>query len=221
MDGVFVTGTDTGVGKTTVAAGLLKLMHGTKKVAYWKPVQTGTIVGDDTETVKELTGLPSECFVEATYRFPEPISPYHAATKWGKKIELDALEKVFITEKRDKFLIVEGAGGIMVPLGEGVLQIELIKRLKLPLLIVAEDRVGTINHTILTLSAARKENIPILGVVLTRSRKNLGNAESIAVFGKVRILAELDNTEDSKSVLAQVGTDSKLREMLSVDHLPD
>jgi dethiobiotin synthase len=221
MDGIFITGTDTGVGKTVVSAGLLKLLHGTRKVVYWKPIQTGTIIGDDTKTVKAYTELPPECFLEPTYKFAEPVSPYHAATKWGKKIELDLLLSKFSDAKKNGlFVIVEGAGGIMVPYGENLMQIDLIKKLGIPILIVAEDRVGTINHTVLTVNAARKENIPILGVVLTKSRKNLGNAESVALFGKVPIIAELDNTEDAKTVVAQVGCDEQLRGLLKVDQLP-
>lgn len=221
MDGVFITGTDTGVGKTIVASGLLKLLVGTKKAAYWKPVQTGTIMGDDTRTVKSLTDLQEEYFLPPTYRFAEPLSPHHAATKWGKKIELDVLFNAFEeARKSGRFLVIEGAGGILVPLGENVLQIDLIKKLKTPLIIVAEDRVGAINHVMLTAKAARDAHIPLLGVVLTRSRKSLGNAESIARFANIPILAELDSSEDSRTLVAQAGANQVLRDILSVDVLP-
>ena len=82
--GVFVIGVDTGVGKTTLCAGLLKMLVGSRKVAYWKPVQTGTIVGDDTKDIRKATQLSDDYFVEPAYRFPDPLSPHFAARKWGK-----------------------------------------------------------------------------------------------------------------------------------------
>lgn len=221
MDGIFITGTDTGVGKTVVAAGLLKLLLGSKKVVYWKPIQTGTIVGDDTKTVRGLTDLKEEYFIEPTYRFAEPLAPHQAASTWGKKIELDVLQNVFDQAKAaGQFLVVEGAGGLLLPLSDDTLQIDFIKNLKIPLIIVAEDRVGSINHSVLTINAARDAKIPILGMILTRSRKNLGNAESIAKFGKVPVLAEFDATEDSRTLVAQVGANQSLRDLFSVGILP-
>lgn len=221
MDGVFVTGTDTGVGKTTFCAGLLKLIQGSRKVVYWKPVQTGTIIGDDTNVVKELTQLKNEYFVNPGYRFPDPVSPHMAAKKWGQSVDLNFLSKMFEDSKQNNdFVIVEGAGGLLVPLNDNVLQIDLIKKLGLPLIIVGEDRVGAINQTLLTLNAARAAGIAVLGVVLTKSRKNLGNAEPIAQFGNVDILAEFDPSEDSRTLLAQVGGHEGLRDLFKVKSLP-
>src|SRR4051812_4109951 len=90
MDGIFVTGTDTGVGKTTVSAGLLALLHG-KNAVYWKPVQTGTVIGDDTEEVKALTEFGPESYMVPAYRFPDPVAPSIAAVKWKKPISMDTL----------------------------------------------------------------------------------------------------------------------------------
>ena len=221
MEGVFVTGTDTGVGKTTFCAGLLKLIQGTYKVRYWKPVQTGTIIGDDTNVIKELTQLNADFFVQPAYRFPDPVSPHMAAKKWGQEVDLETLKKAYTAAKATTdFMIVEGAGGLLVPLNDRVLQIDLIKAIGLPLLVVAEDRVGAINQTLLTLNAARAVGIEILGVVLTKTRKNLGNAEPIAQFGKVEILAEFDPSEDSRNVIAQVGGHEGLRKLFNVKSLP-
>jgi len=88
MDGIFVTATCTEVGKTTISAGLLRLMHGHRKVAYWKPIQTGTVIGDDTNDVKELTEFGKEYFLDPVYRLPETLAPYLAARAFGKKIDL-------------------------------------------------------------------------------------------------------------------------------------
>ncbi len=221
MNGVFVIGTDTGVGKTVICAGLLKLLHTPKKAVYWKPVQTGTIVGDDTKAVRAFSTLPADACWEPCYRFPEPLSPHMAAQKWGKTVEPQLLKKAFseIVEKKH-FAIVEGAGGILVPLNEEYLQIRLVKDLGLPVLLVSEDRVGAINQTLLTLNALRTENIPTLGVILTKARKTLGNAQAIAQFGKVEILAEFDPTEDSRMIVAQVSANDRLRQLFDIQTLP-
>jgi dethiobiotin synthase len=223
MEGVFVIGIDTGVGKTSVCAGLVKLLHGTRKVVYWKPVQTGTIVGDDTKEVKRLTEFPAETYMEPAYRFPDPLSPHWAAKKWGKTIDLAAMQAQFAERKKTAggaFFVLEGAGGLLVPYNSQELQIDFIRKIGMPMLIIAEDRVGAINQTLLTLNAARDHKLPILGVILTRSRRTLGNAEAITHFGKCDILAEFDPVEDVRTLVGQVGAHSRLREVFQVGSLP-
>lgn len=221
MSGVFVIGVDTGVGKTIVSAGLMVLLNGTRKLEYWKPVQTGTIVGDDTTEVKNLTSLNAESFAEPVYRFPDPISPHMAAKKWNKEIELKQLT-AHLKEREGKgsFLVVEGAGGLLVPFNEKELQIDFIRATGFPVIIVAQDRVGAINQTLLTARVAREEKINILGVILTRSRGQFGNAESIATFGKLEILAEFPPTDDKRSLVGQVGGNERLRALFKVPKLP-
>lgn len=219
MNGVFITGTDTGVGKTTICAGLLKLLYGSKDVVYWKPIQTGTIVGDDTREVKLMTGLPESCFAEPAYSFPDPVSPHMAARKWGKQVELDVLCD-FYSKNQSRFQIIEGAGGLLVPFNDTSLQIDFIQRIKLPIIIVGQDRVGAINHTLLTLNAARAAGIEVLGVVLTRFRMTLGNGAVISKFGKVDVLASIAPVDDTRSLVAQVASDSCLRKLFGVAELP-
>ena len=218
MEGVFVTGTDTGVGKTIVCAGLLKAIYGSKDVAYWKPVQTGTIVGDDTREVKAMTHLPETCFRAPSYSFPDPVSPHMAAEKWGKTVELDTLMTDF--KKSNQFQIVEGAGGVLVPFNDTLLQIEFIKQTGLGVIIVSQDRVGAINHTLLTLDECRKVGIPVHGVILTRCRMTLGNGPVISKFGKVEVLATFTPTDDPKSLVAQVASNTRLRQLFNVVPLP-
>ncbi len=222
MDGVFVTGTDTGVGKTTVSAGLLSLLHGSHPTAYWKPIQTGTIIGDDTEEVRSLTEFAPETYISPGYRFPDPLAPTIAARKWKKVIEIDALMGQWKRERNNRLVIVEGAGGILVPLTEDELQVDFVARLKIPLLIVASDRLGTINHTLLTVNAARAAGVEVLGVILTRTEEGLtkGNAECIERFGKVEVLASLKSAPDGRSAVAQVGGNPRLRELFKVSALP-
>ncbi len=221
MEGIFVIGADTNVGKTVISAGLLKAMHGFRKATYWKPVQTGTIVGDDTKDVKTVTQCPPECFMEPAYRFPDPMAPRNAAKNWGKTIDLAAIVEQF--KKRpnpERFLVVEGAGGLLVPMNDEATQKDLIKALGLPVLLVSEDRIGAINHTVLTIEALRHAGVEICGVVLTKAQGKLGNAENISHFGKVEILAEIPPYEDTRTIIAQVSCHPRLRKLLDVPLMP-
>jgi dethiobiotin synthase len=221
MKGIFIIGTDTGVGKTTVSAGLLKLLHGAKKAAFWKPVQTGTIMGDDTKEVAELTQLPASCYLEPAYRFPEPLAPQIAAKRWGKEIDVKLLVE-FANKKIAEgiFPIIEGAGGALVPYNEKELQIDFMKKLGLPVLLIGQDRVGQINQTLLSLRAIRESGLDLLGVVITKMRGTFGNAESIAHFGKVEILCQVSDTPNKAEIVAEVGTNTKLRALFNIPALP-
>jgi dethiobiotin synthase len=198
------------------------MLHGAKPVRFWKPIQTGTVVGDDTQTVKALLSeLPGDTFWEPVYRFPEPLSPHMAAKKWGRTVEMDRLVDSYQDQRKpNDFVVIEGAGGVLIPLNEKHLQIHFLQNLALPLIIVSEDRVGAINQTLLTLNAARSAHVPILGVILTRARRTLGNAEAISLFGNVEVLAELDPSEDARSIIAQVGGCNRLRELFSLSQMP-
>lgn len=221
MDGVFIVGIDTGVGKTAISGGILKMLHGSRKVCFWKPVQTGTIVADDTVEVKGLVAMPNECFMEPAYRFVEPLSPYMAGKKWGKRVDIDVMDKLFRAKKNEGyFTVVEGAGGLLVPMNEKDLQIDLIKSFGLPVIYITEDRVGAINQTLLTLRVAREEKLETLGVIMTKSRRTMGNSESIAHFGQVEILAEFDPSDDIRTLVGQVGAHPRLRKLFNVPVLP-
>lgn len=221
MEGIFVVGVDTNVGKTVVSAGLLKLMHGFRKATYWKPVQTGTILGDDTNDVRALTEFTPDCYMEPTYRFPDPMAPRNAAKKWGKTIELSAIMDQFNKRSQpERFLVVEGAGGVLVPMNDTATQKDLIVELGLPVLLVAEDRIGAINHSVLAIEALRHAGANVSGVVLTKAQGNLGNAENITHFGKVEILAEIPPYEDTRTIVAQVSCNPRLRQFFHVPPMP-
>lgn len=222
MAGVFITGTDTGIGKTTVAAGILKLLYGSKKVSYWKPVQTGTIIGDDTKEVKELTSLDDASFLEPGCRFPDPVAPMLAAKQFGKTIDLDKLMSFYNSVKEERFLVMEGAGGLLVPMTEETLLVDFVKRLSVPVIVVAPNRLGTINQTLLTLQCCRENGLEVLGVVLTRSEPSArhGNAECIEKFGKVSVLAELKNNANRRDTVTEVATHSAIRKSLGMVALP-
>jgi dethiobiotin synthetase len=185
--GIFVTGTGTGVGKTMVSAILVAGLS----ARYWKPVQSGLLEKTDTEWVREMTGLPSTHFYPETYRFRFPLSPHVAATKDGIHIDLELMG---LPETPGGHLIVEGAGGIMVPLNENHLMLDLMKKLQLPILLVAESGLGTINHTLLSLDLLKNHCLEVLGVVMNGPR-NSENRKAIEHFGNTRVCAEIEPLE--------------------------
>ena len=156
----FVTGTDTDVGKTLVSAILMTGL----KTSYWKPVQSGREDMTDSGWIRSVTGFSDELFIPETYLLSQPLSPHASAMHDGVHIEL----KSFHLPDDEKYprLIVEGAGGVMVPLNESQLMIDLIKYLNLPVLLVARSTLGTINHTLLSLELLRRNGLEVLGVVM-------------------------------------------------------
>jgi len=185
--GVFVTGTDTGVGKTVVAACLARAWQ----AGYWKPVQTGMVTGDDdTNTVVTLAGVPAEHVYPPAYALRAPLSPHAAAELEDIRITVDAI----VPPQTAHPLVVEGAGGLLVPLNDREFMIDLMAKLALPILLVARSTLGTINHTLLSLAALRSRGLPIAGVVLN-GPPNAGNRAAIERFGQVRVLAELPRVD--------------------------
>ena len=177
---LFVTGTDTGVGKSYVAA----LLTVGLEAAYWKPVQSGADA--DADWVRRVTGLPAERVLPETYRLREPLSPHEAARREGVQIEMSR----FALPKQ-KRLIVEGAGGVMVPLDDRHLMVDLMTALGLPVLVVVRSELGTINHTLLTLDQLRRRGCSLLGVVVN-GPSNPANCQAIAHYGEVPVLAVID-----------------------------
>jgi dethiobiotin synthase len=184
---IFVTGTDTGVGKTIISALLCKALN----AGYWKPVQSGVIEGTDRHTVADLTKLPPSHFYSESYSLREPLSPHAAAEIDGIEIDLHSIR---LPSFNQDTLIVEGAGGVLVPLNRSYLMIDLMAQLKLPAIIVARSTLGTINHTLLTLQALRMRSVPVLGVILN-GPTNPGNADAISRYGNTQILAQIELTD--------------------------
>ena len=182
---LFVTGTDTGIGKTLVAAMLVAGLDG----YYWKPVQSGTDKGTDTRWIREKTGLPGYRFFPEAYRLGGFMSPHAAAALENVQIDLESIHAP--DPDPSSSLIMEGAGGLLVPLGDRWMVIDLIKRLKAPVLLVARSGLGTINHTLLSLEKLASSNIDVFGVVMNGPRDE-GNRRAIEHFGKVRVLAEVE-----------------------------
>jgi dethiobiotin synthetase len=151
-----VAGTDTDVGKTVLAAALAAALDG----CYWKPVQCGLDGGTDSETVQRLSGLPSARILPEAYRFKTPASPHIAAAREGISIDPDRLALPQVARP----LIVEPAGGLMVPLTNNVLQIDVIARWDAPVILCSATRLGTINHSLLSIEALKRRGVPVAGV---------------------------------------------------------
>ena len=182
--GIFITGTDTGVGKTVVAATLARLlrMNGVS-VGVMKPVtsgcrlENGLPVSDDARLLCEAAGIELSDDV-APYRLREALAPAEAARIDGVRIDFAVIKNAFARlTAAYQYVIVEGAGGLMVPLSGGLLIADLARELELPLLVVARPGLGTINHTVLTCFAARQLGLQVAGVIVNGMPESPGLAE--------------------------------------------
>lgn len=178
MRGLFVTGTDTGVGKTVLSAALMLRYP---EARYWKPIQTGP--DDDTGEVRRLSG--GQVITEGI-RLPDPVSPHLAAQRVEMSIDLDAL----VSPVRATPVIVEGAGGVLVPVNDSQTMADLMVLLGLPVIVAARSTLGTINHTLLTIEALRARALRIAGVVMIGDG-NADNRAAIERYGNVAVIAEM------------------------------
>ena len=189
---LFVTGTDTDVGKTLIST--LLMLRGPYR--YWKPVQSGSQEETDTAQVKRLSALPEERFAPPCYMTGTPCSPHLSARIEGIEIEIDAIRRQMATLTGS--LLVEGAGGLYVPLNRKATMLDLIRILELPVLLVARSSLGTINHTLLSVAALRQAGIQICGVVMS-GPFNPENRKAIEQFGQIPVLAEVPWLDDMSS----------------------
>ena len=200
MDGVFVTGTGTDVGKTVVAAAIARTLAAAgRQVAVFKPAVTGLDdPGEpDHELLRRAAGSEQEDDEIAPYRYGPAASPHLAAELAGERIDPARLREA--ANSAGDYLVCEGVGGLLVPLAPGYLVRDLARELGLPLAIAASPGLGTINHTLLTIEAARAAGLEVRLIVLTPwpaapSRVEHSNRETIAALGKVDVqtLPELD-----------------------------
>jgi dethiobiotin synthetase len=189
--GLFITGTDTDVGKTVVAAAIMQRYRDVTRLRYWKPIQTGIEQDNDTATVRRLAACSEVEIFDDGVRLRHPVSPHLAAAWSGIEINISELAGLTAAaDSGDPFWIVEGAGGVLVPIKESVMMIDLMVHLSLPVIVVARSALGTINHTLLTLEALRARKLSVAGVVMTGG-KNRDNREAIEKFGSVHVLGEM------------------------------
>ena len=196
---IFITATDTGVGKTTVSAAICKILKDKGiNVAYFKPAETGcNPTPQDAYLLSKITGQPIEEVV--LYTFKNPVAPYTATLLEGKDIDIEKIKSHYryLTEKYD-FVIVEGAGGLLVPIKKNYTYLDLIKNLNIPVLIVARASLGTINHTVLTVRAL--EGNEIVGIVMNGfSGEDISedtNPSIIEEMTGIPVIAKCQKTQD-------------------------
>ena len=228
MRGLFVSATDTGVGKTVVTAGLaLALQARGRSVGVAKPVQSGERADDprgDAMRLKTWTGVSDEPSAITSYAFERPLAPLVAARLEGRAISLRVvLDRLRELAARYEFLLVEGAGGLAVPVGEDWMIADLARSLGFPLLVVARPGLGTVNHTVLTVRGARSLGLDPVGVILNGLRDDTDeswktNAELIESFADVPVLGRTHWLEGD---LTPARLKKMITEQVDVDRLAD
>ena len=180
-----VTGTDTGIGKTVFSAALAGALDG----YYWKPVQSGLDEETDSETVRRLSGLSAERIFPEAWRLQTPVSPHLSAEIDGVAIDPDALR----LPEADRPLVVEGAGGLLVPLTRQSTYIDVFARWGRPVILCARTGLGTINHTLLSVEALRQRRIPIAGIAFIGEERSdtqaiIAEMSGVPVLGRLPVL---------------------------------
>lgn len=180
---LIVAGIGTEIGKTIASAVLVEAL----RADYWKPVQSGALDDSDTETVRRLVSNSQSRFHPEAYRLTQPLSPHAAAELDGVRIDLSRL----IPPPTDNTLIIELAGGLMVPLNERDLNLDWVQRLGLPVVLVSRNYLGSINHTLLSVEVCRNRNIPVLGIlfnglIVPASEAFILNYSGLPCLGRIR-----------------------------------
>ena len=209
---IFITGTDTGVGKTLVAAALAShfSLKGLK-VGVMKPIETGVNnpadLGPDATLLRWAADSSDDESLISPYRFPLPVAPCQAATAAKEQIDIDKIVKAYQTLRQDKdIVLVEGAGGLMVPIRGGFIMADLARQLGLPLLVITHPRLGTLNHTLLTTFTARAMELELSGYIINQMPENPDEAmrqiphllSSLASADLLGVLPEVSGTDQEK-----------------------
>jgi len=181
-----ITGTDTGIGKTVFSAALTDALG----ASYWKPVQSGLDEESDSDLVARLGRIPAQRILPEAWRLKTPVSPHQAAEIDGVTIDVQALEP----PATDLSLIIEGAGGLLVPLTRHETFADLFARWRIPVVLCARTSLGTINHTLLSLGAMRQRGIPVAGVAFIGD-EYAETQRIIAEMGQARIFGRLPRLE--------------------------
>ncbi|CAN7152840.1 dethiobiotin synthase [Mesorhizobium sp. SEMIA 3007] len=179
---IVITGTDTGIGKTVFSAGLAGFLNG----FYWKPVQSGLDGETDSEVVARLAGLPPGRVLPEVYRLKEPLSPHRSAELDGVAIDVARLSLPDLPGP----IVIEGAGGLMVPLNRRTKFIDIFAQWRVPVILCARTKLGTINHTLLSIEALRARSIPLVGIAFIGDEV-ADTQRTIVEFSGIRQLGRL------------------------------
>ncbi|MFC0185831.1 dethiobiotin synthetase [Pseudarcicella hirudinis] len=189
-----IAGISTEIGKTLISSILVEAL----KADYWKPVQSGGLDFTDTDAVKSNISNSESFFYPETYRLNEPLSPHAAAEIDGIRIDLDQFQLPVL----DKNLIVELAGGVMVPLNEKETNLDLMRKLNLPVIVVSKNYLGSINHTLLTVEILKNAGIPIKGLIFNGQR-NEASETFILNYTKAALLGRVEFEENINKELVR------------------
>ena len=193
IDSIFkfiICGTDTDIGKTLISSFFVRGLNS----FYWKPIQSGIESQTDSQTVKTLAQVSKDKIIKEAYVFTKPLSPHWAAEIDHETINFDMLR----LPKVNGPLIVETAGGLMVPLTRNFLQIDQIKQWNLPVILVCKSSLGTLNHTLLSIEALKRRNIEILGLVVN-GEKHLDNPKTLVEFSGIPLITEFPHIKKMDS----------------------
>ena len=192
----FITGTDTNVGKTLFSMGFMLKYAKKYNYSYIKPFQSGDKDENDTEKVKDLIERKIK-ISDPIYTFTYPASPYYAATLEKAHIDIEKIDK-YLEENQNNRLIIEGAGGILVPITEKILYIDIIKKFNIPVILICKTTLGTINHTLLTIEALRNRNLKIVGFYAFGKKDALGldNLIFLERYSGVKNLGSMELPEE-------------------------
>lgn len=196
----FITGIGTEIGKTIASAVITEKL----RADYWKPIQSGDLAQSDSLKVKSLLSNSVSSIHPEQYRLNHPLSPHLSAKLDGITIDLDA----FKLPNTSNSLIVEGAGGLMVPLNDEYLVLDLIKKLNIPVILISKHYLGSINHTLLTINTLKQHQIPIKGIIFNgeanneseRYILNYGKIESLGSIPDLKILNRAEIIKAGKSI---------------------
>lgn len=186
MKKIFITGIGTDIGKTVVSAIVTEALKGD----YWKPIQSGDLENSDSMKVQQLISNTTSVFHPEAYKFTHPLSPHTAADLEKRVIKLSKIKP----PKTTNTLIIEGAGGLLVPLNKKKLLIDLIDELNTPVVIVSKNYLGSINHTLMTVELLKKRKIKILGIIIN-GVSNTSGENYITNYTNLPILLRIDQEE--------------------------
>ena len=196
MNGVFITGSNTDVGKTTVGVEIIRHLSKTRKVKVRKPVETNCQLINETYAPKDAIALNEVCSepelisIVCPYCFELEASPEEASSHDGTTLSIDDLVSACNADTEDSFVVVEGAGGLYSPIADASLNSDLAKRLQVPIVIVIRDELGAISQALLTIEAAKKNKLSVSCVVLNEIQANdLCNKEALAAYTKIPVVS--------------------------------
>ncbi|HMU70825.1 MAG TPA: dethiobiotin synthase [Chitinophagales bacterium] len=186
MKKIFITGIGTDIGKTVVSAVVVEALF----ADYWKPVQSGGLDYTDTQRVQNLISNPKSQFHKEAFLLKQPMSPHAAAALDGVEIDLDNI----VVPETSNTLVIEGAGGLMVPINNSTLMLDMIAKWEASVIVVSKNYLGSINHTLLTCAVLRAKQIPVAGIIFN-GMENVSSEQFITQYSDIPVIGRVAHTD--------------------------